>query len=174
MVLSVNQKMKKGFTLIELLVVISIISLLSSVALATLRGARDKAADASLQQGLGSVRIAGLMYYDDTRTDLIGTYGDQSYAPHGCVAIMSETNVFSHPPVKTAIEAALAVSGSDGICYRGESPTSWVLAIPTKGTYGSYDGWCVDSLANAKFVVMSNLMGALPTDGSAATCDTSI
>jgi prepilin-type N-terminal cleavage/methylation domain-containing protein len=38
-----NTKFSKGFTLIELLVVVSIISLLSSVVLAAVKDAREKA-----------------------------------------------------------------------------------------------------------------------------------
>lgn len=50
---------KKGFTLIELLVVISIISLLSSVVLASLRTARLKSADANIIQN--ARQVANLM-----------------------------------------------------------------------------------------------------------------
>ena len=56
---------KKGFTLIELLVVIAIIGLLSSVVLASLRSARDKAADASVKANLETVRKQSALYYND-------------------------------------------------------------------------------------------------------------
>ena len=46
--------MKKGFTLIELLVVISIISVLSTVVLASLNSARTKAENAQTQEEIGS------------------------------------------------------------------------------------------------------------------------
>lgn len=56
---------KKGFTLIELLVVISIISLLSSIVLASLNTARIKARDARRMEDLRQIRTALELYYDD-------------------------------------------------------------------------------------------------------------
>lgn len=50
--------MKRGFTLIELLVVVAIISLLSSVVLASLNSARDKARQSAFRQYLGQVVTA--------------------------------------------------------------------------------------------------------------------
>lgn len=47
---------KKGFTLIELLVVIAIISLLSSIVLASLKGARDKAIVTNLKSNISSLK----------------------------------------------------------------------------------------------------------------------
>ncbi|HAS85017.1 MAG TPA: hypothetical protein DCS23_03050 [Candidatus Yonathbacteria bacterium] len=60
----------KGFTLIELLVVISIISLLSSVVLASLNSARAKARDAQRSISIRQVQTALEMYYHDNG----GTY----------------------------------------------------------------------------------------------------
>jgi len=170
----INMKIKKGFTLIELLVVIAIIGLLSSVVLAALRSARDKGADASIQQSFASVRSAGQIYYDDRITDPGSAYGDTSYAPHNCTTVMTEVNVFSHPPIRAAIEAAQTTSGNTGVCYIAENPSSWVLVMPTKAVYGGNDAWCVDSAGNARFVVINDLVGALPADGPYATCNTSI
>jgi type II secretion system protein G len=56
---------KNGFTLIELLVVISIISLLSSVVLASLNDARGKARDAQRIQQLKQVQAALELYYSE-------------------------------------------------------------------------------------------------------------
>ncbi|HEY9480655.1 MAG TPA: prepilin-type N-terminal cleavage/methylation domain-containing protein, partial [Candidatus Paceibacterota bacterium] len=55
---------KDGFTLIELLVVISIISLLSSIVLSSVNGARIKARDARRKQDLAQIERALALYYD--------------------------------------------------------------------------------------------------------------
>ena len=60
-----NLKNKKGFTLIELLVVISIISLLSSIVLTTLSGARAKARDAKRMSDMLQIKMALDLYYND-------------------------------------------------------------------------------------------------------------
>jgi type II secretion system protein G len=57
--------MKKGFTLIELLVVIAIIGILSSVVLASLNSARQKARDARRVSDIGQLALALEMYYND-------------------------------------------------------------------------------------------------------------
>ncbi|MFA6407957.1 MAG: type II secretion system protein [Candidatus Paceibacterota bacterium] len=54
---------QRGFTLIELLVVISIIGLLSSIVLASLNTAREKARDAKRQEDLHSIQVALELYY---------------------------------------------------------------------------------------------------------------
>ncbi|MEI8249332.1 MAG: LamG-like jellyroll fold domain-containing protein [Candidatus Taylorbacteria bacterium] len=74
---------KSGFTLIELLVVISIISLLSSVLLASLNSARDKAKvsaissfNASVYHGLGDQLIAWWKFDEGSNTTAADTSGN--------------------------------------------------------------------------------------------------
>ena len=58
-------KNKKGFTLVELLVVISIISLLTSIVLASLNDARKKARDSARISSVLQVQKALAMYFSE-------------------------------------------------------------------------------------------------------------
>lgn len=59
---------QKGFTLIELLVVISIIGLLASVVLVSLRGAQIKARDTKRLADMSQIQKALALYYDKNGT----------------------------------------------------------------------------------------------------------
>lgn len=61
----INFKNNKGFTLIELLVVISVISLLSSIVLVSLNGAKAKAKDARRIEDIHSIYLALELYFND-------------------------------------------------------------------------------------------------------------
>jgi len=79
-------KYKKGFTLIELLVVVSIISLLSSIVLMNLNGARAKARDAVRKSDMLQIKTALDLYYNDYGSypfSYGGSWGGVSTGP-GC------------------------------------------------------------------------------------------
>jgi len=56
---------QKGFTLIELLVVISIIGVLSTIAMTSLNGAKAKARDAKRLSDITQIKTALDIYYAD-------------------------------------------------------------------------------------------------------------
>lgn len=69
-----NTNNKSGFTLIELLVVVSIIGLLSSLAVVSLNSARIKARDALRKADMAQMRTAlGLYYMENNRYPICGS-----------------------------------------------------------------------------------------------------
>ena len=60
-----SRKNYQGFTLIELLVVVAIISLLSSIVMASLNSARNKAKDAAVKEGVHQMASVMAMNYND-------------------------------------------------------------------------------------------------------------
>jgi len=75
-------KQQQGFTLIELLVVISIISLLSSVVLASVNSARARARDARRITDLKEIQKALELYYDANGSYPLGSQGSGVWSSH--------------------------------------------------------------------------------------------
>ncbi|OGD68236.1 hypothetical protein A2996_02945 [Candidatus Campbellbacteria bacterium RIFCSPLOWO2_01_FULL_34_15] len=108
--------MKKGFTLIELLVVIAIIGILSSVVLASLNSAREKARDARRVSDVGQLSLALEMYYND----------------HTAYPLTAET---LSPLVTESFLPVLPVDPSDSGAYSYTSDgTTYCLGIDLENT----------------------------------------
>lgn len=56
---------QKGFTLVELLVVVSLIGILSTLVIANLNSARERARDAQRKSDLRNIQTALRLYYND-------------------------------------------------------------------------------------------------------------
>ena len=152
---SYKLKPNSGFTLIELLVVIAIIGLLSSIVLASLGAARNKAADAAIQADLVGVRSQAEIYYADNgesyssvNTGLLITDSCSTYN-------VSPTVLFSNSSIKNAIVHAFQQNGLmvNGLyCAADNATKSYAVAVALKtsptGAFKNY--FCVDSTGIAK------------------------
>ncbi len=75
-------KEKSGFTLIEVLLVVTIIGILSSIALATFQHYRDLAFDITIQSDLNNFSKAQGMYFNDHQ-EYIGAVGESLSSSEG-------------------------------------------------------------------------------------------
>ena len=107
--------MKKGFTLIELLVVIAIISILASIVMVAMSGARNKARDARLQGDLSQVRTLAELINDDT-----GSYASTC-----------------------ASSSALGASGSNYSTQLGVVQSDIEDQVSTTTCYADADSYCI-------------------------------
>lgn len=119
----------KGFTLIELVVAITIIGLLSTIILGSLRTSRERGANSAIKQNLNSLRSEVELLYSNAVNP---TY----------------TGVCTDATVLKIREAADMVSGSTMVCY--STATTWAASSALKGPEGSYNYWCVDTSGAAR------------------------
>lgn len=121
--------MKKGFTLIELLVILAIVSLLSSIILASLKTSRDRGANAAIKSNINTIRTQSEIVYDET-----GSYATL-FAPGS--------------PALNAYNAAIAISGEpspNGLKYSG---TEWIVQVKLRSGDGG-GVWCTDNTGVAR------------------------
>jgi prepilin-type N-terminal cleavage/methylation domain-containing protein len=121
----------RGFTLIELLVVISIISILSSVVLASLNAGRIKANDNAVKAEMKQLAIQAETYRD-------------SNLDFGQNIILCTNGVFGDPKIvqmRNSIQTK-ADSSAVFVCRTDPTGTRWSLSISALRGGGS---WCIDN-----------------------------
>jgi len=136
-------KKQQGFTLIELLVVIAIIGILSSVVLASLNTAREKANQASVQSNLKTISVQAEMYYDDH---------DQSYGSSTPAAATCTGGMFEDPTIAQAIAGATdaGAGAANRMCAIGTDSQTWAISVEYKSpATGAPTSWCSDSTGYA-------------------------
>ena len=132
-----SNKFKKGFTLIELLVVVAIISILSSVVMASLNSARVKGKDAARMEDVKSLKTALELYYNDN-----GGYPTSNSSSNGDV-LLSDA-ILTSKLVPTYISSMPALLVADGDHYFANGATS---GVQTNGYdmliyVGVTNSWC--------------------------------
>jgi len=133
----------KGFTLIELLVVIAIIGILSTVVLAFLSGARNKAFDAKVKSEMRQlINAAGIFYAVN------GVYdADGIFSGGDCVITSPTRIVLGEVFADTQVERLIKdLPGAR--CWNDK--TSYLVIVPFKAQTNK--AWCADSQNNTVMV----------------------
>jgi prepilin-type N-terminal cleavage/methylation domain-containing protein len=145
--MKINSNLSKGFTLIELMVVISIIALLSSIVLASIKDARTKAVEASYHQYLKQYATALELYRNDNQGNypttatvsisIGGTYMVNSLSPY--IKIQPAPSfVTAINPTRPFYVNKLTISSwlySCGKAYNASTPKTeepWVIFFESK------------------------------------------
>ena len=151
-----------GFTLIELLVVVSIISLLTSIVLASISVARARADDSAIKTNLHSVVNGAELYFSSN-----GSYGTAFAATTFSTAKSCPSQGFlADAQTASAIGQSLGLSANIApACAIGTGGQSWAVSVPLTNN-GS---WCVSSGGVSVLGGYANGGGTLPADCSGSS-----
>lgn len=133
-----KKKEQQGFTLIELLVVIAIIGILSSVVLASLNTAREKANQASVQSNIKTIQVQAELYYDDN---------SQAYGVPKLPTDVCSAGMFGDATIGQAFGAASSSGSGTALCAIGVNGQTWAASVQYKDTTAGI--WCSDSTGYA-------------------------
>jgi prepilin-type N-terminal cleavage/methylation domain-containing protein len=133
-------KYSRGFTLIELLVVIAIIGILSSVVLASLNTAKNKANDAARMADVRSLKTAIEMYVNDNNGYPTSNGSSNGDVPLNDAMLVSKLVPKYIPSMPTLLVDGNGVGGADHYYANGI----------TTGVYlGGYDMLIYVSVTNS-------------------------
>ncbi len=121
----------KGFTLIELLVVISIISLLSSIVLASLNNVRSKARDAARRAAMLQMRNALELYAQDHN----GTYPPSSVPWSSSASGANWISGFGAPYISVLPQDPIGGLSSLPVCLPGNFRQYLYASYPPYSNY---------------------------------------
>lgn len=162
------QSRSQGFTLIELLVVIAIIGILSSVVLASLSTARNKAKDASVQESMSGMRTAAELAYS--------TLGNKYTSSTVSTCDTTTAGQIFSDTTSNMKNLILGVTSGGATLDCGATSSAWsVAATLPSGTW-----FCVDSTGAAKstqgtgstaYTGLTGSANAAHTSAGAVTCN---
>ena len=126
----------RGFTLIELLVVVAIIGMLSSILLASMASARNKASDAAIKSNLRNL-VVQAAFYQSNEGDYGSTFSAATCPTSGSTMFYADSNI------RALITAAKNAGGGGSRC--ASNGTNFAVSVELRS---STNHWCVDSSSN--------------------------
>lgn len=136
----------RGFTLIELLVVISIMGFLSSVVVASLKNARDKAQEAAIKADLYSIKTQAELSYGKT-----GDYSNTSNEIASILAHINKNNAianfYTYDNSQYAVSVKSKISNTKNWSVSSKNGvTIWDTAdSPTQNSWYAAKAYCESS-----------------------------